>query len=265
MRITYLMKYPQIDPVLIHLGPLEVRWYGLMYIIGFVVAYFVMVRVSRRRSYDMKKAEIEDLLSYCVIGLILGARLGYCAFYNFAYYLESPLKIFEVWKGGMSFHGGLIGLILAGWLFSKTRGKPFLMLADLGAIAATPGLFFGRIGNFINAELYGRVTDVPWGMIFPGAGMLPRHPSQLYEALCEGLILFVLLYLLSSKVKTQGILISVFLMCYGVMRFFLEFFRQPDPQLGFVIGLLTMGQLLCIIMVVCGGILLGLRLKSAGK
>lgn len=256
------MKYPVIDPVLIHLGPVQLRWYGLMYIIGFILAYIIMVKISGRRNYDLSKTQIEDLLTYCVIGLIVGARLGYCFFYNLGFYLANPLKIFAVWEGGMSFHGGLIGLVLAGWLFSRLKQKRFLMLADLGAIAATPGLLFGRIGNFINAELYGRVTDMPWGMVFPGAGSIPRHPAQIYEAFCEGVVLFCILYFISIKSRTQGILIASFLLCYGVMRFFLEFFRQPDSQLGFVLGGLTMGQILCVIMAIAGASLLVCRLKS---
>lgn len=263
MPSTYNMKYPHIDPVLIHLGPVQLRWYGLMYILGFIVAYVIVVQISRRRKYDLSKTQIEDLFTYCIIGLIAGARLGYCFFYNLGFYLANPLKIFAVWEGGMSFHGGLIGLILAGWLFSRLNQKSFLMLADLGAMAAPPGLFFGRIGNFINAELYGRVTDVPWGMVFPGAGTLPRHPSQIYEAFFEGIVLFCVLYFINIKSKTQGILIASFLICYGIMRFFLEFLRQPDSQLGFVLGWLTMGQVLCGIMVVAGVLLLFVRLKSS--
>jgi phosphatidylglycerol---prolipoprotein diacylglyceryl transferase len=255
------MKYPQIDPVFFQIGPLQFRWYGLMYIIGFVCAYFILVNLSKRKGYDMGKAEIEDLITYSVIGLVVGARLGYCLFYNFGYYIHHPLKCFAVWEGGMSFHGGLIGLVLAGYIYSRVKEKSFLMLADMGALAATPGLFFGRMGNFINAELYGRVTHAPWGMVFPGAGDLPRHPSQLYEAFSEGILLFLFLFFLSRKVNIRGILISSFLIFYGSMRFFLEFFREPDSQLGFVIGIFTMGQILCILMMGTGIILLVNRLK----
>jgi len=258
------MKYPQIDPVFFEIGPLQLRWYGLMYIIGFVCAYFALMHLSRRENYDINKKEIEDLLAYGVVGLIVGARLGYCLFYNFGYYLSHPLKCLAIWEGGMSFHGGLIGLVLGGWLFSRLRNKSLIMLADMGALAATPGLFFGRIGNFINAELYGRVTDVPWGMVFPGAGGLPRHPSQLYEAFFEGIVLFVVLFFLSRKVRTRGILISVFLVGYGLIRFILEFFREPDPQLGFIIASITMGQVLSLLMVAAGAVLLITRLKSGG-
>lgn len=257
-----MMKYPEIDPVLVHIGPLQLRWYGLMYIIGFVLAYVILVNVSKKRNYDMTKAEIEDLLAYCVTGLIIGARLGYCLFYNFWFYLENPLRIFAVWEGGMSFHGGLIGLILAGWIYSRVKKMQFLRLADMGALAAPPGLFFGRMGNFINAELYGRVTDMPWGMIFPGAGSLPRHPSQIYEAFFEGIVLFILLYAVHLKSRTTGIVISSFLIFYGCIRFFLEFFRQPDLQLGCILGPLTMGQILCVIMAAAGSVLLFMRLKS---
>ena len=256
------MTYPQIDPVIVHLGPLQLRWYGLMYVIGFIVAYFVTVHICRRRGHPMTRTDVEDFVTYCILGLVLGARIGYCLIYNPVYYLTNPLKFLAVWEGGMSFHGGLIGLVLTGILFARARGKPFLLLADLGGLAATPGLFFGRIGNFINAELFGRVTDVPWGMVFPGGGPLPRHPSQLYEAFSEGLLLFVILYVLSSKVNTRGVFFCVFLAGYGLLRFIMEFFREPDPQIGFVFLSLTMGQTLCLIMVAAGLGLIGWRLKS---
>ncbi|MEJ2025675.1 MAG: prolipoprotein diacylglyceryl transferase, partial [Deltaproteobacteria bacterium] len=191
------MTYPLIDPVLIQVGPFAVRWYGLMYVVGFLLGYFLLRNLSRREQYDLTKEEVGDLLYYCMVGLVVGARLGYCFIYNFSYYLSEPLKIFAVWEGGMSFHGGLAGTAVAGWIFSHRRRKSLLMIADMGAVAAPLGLFFGRIGNFINGELYGRETTLPWGIVFPGAGNVPRHPSQLYEALFEGVILFVVLFLLS--------------------------------------------------------------------
>jgi phosphatidylglycerol---prolipoprotein diacylglyceryl transferase len=255
------MNYPQIDPVFFKLGPLQLRWYGLMYIIGFACSYFIALDLAKRKGYDMTRHEVEDLLSYAIVGLIVGARLGYCLFYNFSFYIRNPMEWFAVWKGGMSFHGGLIGLLLAGVLFMYKYKKPYLMLADLGALSATPGLLFGRMGNFINAELWGRVTDVPWAMVFPGAGLLPRHPSQLYEGFCEGIVLFAVLYLLSRKVDTRGVLISAFLILYGAMRIFLEQFREPDAQLGFIFGHITMGQILSSIMVVSGLALLAWVLK----
>lgn len=250
------MTYPQIDPVLVHLGPLQIRWYGLMYVFGFAAAFFIVLRVSKRRQNDLTRLDIEDLFAYCILALILGARLGYCLFYNLSYYFAHPLKIVAVWEGGMSFHGGLLGLLLAGWIFSVRRNKPFLMLADLGAVAAPPGLFFGRLGNFINGELYGRVTTSAWGMIFPGGGPLPRHPSQLYEAFCEGIVLLILIYALSLKTKAHGTLLAAFLILYGAMRFGIEYFREPDVQLGFVLGALSMGQVLCLGMIAAGILLL---------
>jgi len=255
------MRYPNIDPVLIHIGPFQLRWYGLMYILGFIFSYGIMIHVSRLKRYNMYKTDIEDLLAGCIMGLIAGARIGYCLFYNFWYYIYNPLKIFAVWEGGMSFHGGLIGVILAGWIYSRKRDKPFWMIADLGAISAPPGLFFGRIGNFINAELYGRATDMPWGIIFPGGGDFPRHPSQIYEALLEGVVLFIILYLVNKKNHVHGLIVATFLIIYGIMRFFIEFFREPDAQLGFIIGPFTMGQVLCFAMIMLGGFLLRYRLK----
>jgi len=246
------MKYPHIDPVLIHFGPFAVRWYGLMYVVGFLLGYFLLLKFSQREQYDLTKDEVGDLLYFCIAGLVIGARLGYCLIYNFSYYMHEPLKMFAVWEGGMSFHGGLAGAAIAGWFFAHRRNKSLLMIADLGAVAAPLGLFFGRIGNFINGELYGRVTTVPWGMVFPGAGNFPRHPSQLYEAFLEGVVLFSILLWLSRKRRPHGFLMASFLTGYGVFRFFLEFFREPDPQIGFVIGPFTMGQVLCSIMVAAG-------------
>jgi len=237
-----------------------------MYIIGFALAYFIVRDLCRRKQYDISRADIEDLFAYCILALIIGARLGYCFFYNLSYYAQNPIKILAVWEGGMSFHGGLLGLILAGWIFSIKRAKPFLMLADLGAVAAPPGLFFGRLGNFINGELYGRVTDSRWGMIFPGAGNLPRYPSQLFEAFFEGLVLFAIMYALSFKTKLHGTLLAAFLICYGVLRFGLEYFREPDAQLGFVVmDALTMGQILCLAMIICGVCLLALQRNQSGE
>lgn len=256
------MTYPNFDPVLIELGPLQIRWYGLMYVIAFSLAYLVMKRVSQSKKLNVTKQDIGDFLTYAILGVIIGGRVGYCFIYNGAYYLQNPLKVFAVWEGGMSFHGGLIGIVLAGWIYIKKAEKSFWVFADLAALAAPLGLFFGRIGNFINGELYGRVTDVPWGMVFPGAGPLPRHPSQLYEALAEGLFVFFLLFWLSRKKGAEGILLPVFLSGYGVSRFVVEFFREPDPQVGFIMGPLTMGQILCAIMVLFGVGLLAIRLNK---
>ncbi len=247
------MKYPDIDPVLVNIwGPLQIRWYGLMYVIGFVLAFLIVNSASKRRQNGLSRLEIEDLFAYSIAGLIIGARIGYCIIYDFSYYAFRPLEILMPWKGGMSFHGGLIGLLAAGFIFAKRRSKNFLMLADMGALGAPPGLFFGRIGNFINGELYGRVTDVPWGMVFPGGGPQPRHPSQLYEAFLEGFILFLIVYGISFKSKINGVILSAFLFFYGLFRFILEFFRQPDVQKGLIIGPMTMGQVLCFLMMGLG-------------
>ena len=192
----------------------------------------------------MTRMDIEDLFAYLIAGLIIGARLGYCIIYNLPYYLSNPLEIFMPWKGGMSFHGGLIGVLIVGFLFGRKRQKSFLMLADMGALGAPPGLFFGRIGNFINGELFGRETSAPWGMVFPDGGPSPRHPSQLYEASLEGLVLFLIVYIISYKSKINGMIISAFIFFYGLLRFIIEFFREPDVQKGFVIDPFSMGQIL---------------------
>lgn len=257
------MTYPSLDPVLIHLGPLQVRWYGLMYVIAFALAYIILVKTPQRKESGLTRQDIGDFLTYAIMGVIVGARLGYCVFYNLPYYADNPLKVFAVWEGGMSFHGGLIGVIVAGWAYCQNHRKRLLAVGDLAVIAAPLGLFFGRIGNFINAELYGRVTRVPWAMVFPDAGNLPRHPSQLYEAFFEGLVLFFLLFFLSKRKRPKGFLLATFLVGYGFLRFFLEFFRQPDPQLGFVLGPFTMGQVLCTVMVIAGICLFWFSSKEA--
>ncbi len=247
------MKYPNIDPVLVNIwGPLQIRWYGLMYVIGFVIAFLIVNAASKRRENGLSRTDIEDLFAYSIAGLIIGARVGYCIIYDFSYYMSRPLEFIMPWKGGMSFHGGFVGLLLAGYIFAKRRNKNFMMLADMGALSAPPGLFFGRIGNFINGELYGRITDVPWGMIFPGGGPQPRHPSQLYEASLEGIVLFIIVYGLSYKTKVHGVILSAFIFFYGLFRFILEFFRQPDIQKGFVLGPFSMGQVLCFMMMGMG-------------
>lgn len=247
------MTYPSIDPVAIHIGPLQVRWYGLMYVIGFGLAYILLLRASRRPGCELAKRDVGDFLTYAIVGIIVGARLGYGLFYNLSYYAHNPAKMIAVWEGGMSFHGGLIGVAVATWLYAKKAGKSLPALGDLAALVAPLGLFFGRIGNFINGELYGRVSDLPWAMVFPGGGAQPRHPSQLYEAFFEGLVLFLLVLLVDRHARRpKGAVLAVFLVGYGVLRFSLEFFREPDPQLGFVLGPFTMGQVLCTIMVLVG-------------
>ncbi|OPZ57598.1 MAG: Prolipoprotein diacylglyceryl transferase [Deltaproteobacteria bacterium ADurb.Bin510] len=233
--------------------------------IGFICAYLIAVRFARRRHYAMSRETVEDLLFWCIVGVILGGRLGYCLIYNLDFYASQPLEILKVWHGGMSFHGALLGLLATAWFYARKKGLSFLMICDIGALAAPPGLFFGRIGNFINAELWGRVTTVPWGMVFPGAGPLPRHPSQLYESLLEGLGLMVILYLVSREDRPHGVLIGTFLAGYGCFRFVIEFFREPDAQMGFIVAGFTMGQILCTLMVLAGTYLLVRSSRLAGK
>ena len=257
------MNFPQVDPVIFSFGPFAVRWYGMMYLLGFVGGYFMMKHVARLRTYPFGKETISDLLFYAVLGVVLGGRFGYTLFYNPAYYLQHPLDIFYVWEGGMSFHGGLLGVVLTLLLFCRRRHLPVLQVADLAVAAVPIGLGLGRIGNFINGELWGRRTDLPWGMVFPGAGPHPRHPSQLYEAGLEGVVLFVLIYLLHRWHVRRGVPGFSFLLFYGVFRFCVEFFREPDRQLGFLWGGATMGQLLSVPMMLAGLIGLAVILQRA--
>jgi phosphatidylglycerol:prolipoprotein diacylglycerol transferase len=247
-----MLNAPQIDPVLFHLGPLAVRWYGLMYLLGFVAAFFIISRLAPRRQLPLDKDAVSDLLFYIVLGVILGGRFGYVLFYNIAYFLDHPLQIFAVWQGGMSFHGGLAGVVVATLLYCRRHAIAILPLADILAIAASIGLGLGRLGNFINGELWGRVTTLPWGVVFPAAGPQPRHPSQLYEAMIEGPILFFLLYWLFARKVRNGAVFFCFLIFYGVGRFIIEFFREPDQQIGFLWGGATMGQILCLSMILLG-------------
>lgn len=259
-----MLPYPDIDPDIFRIGPIRIRWYGLMYLLGFIASYLLIPRQKRSREIGLQGSRVDSLMFYVFIGLIAGARLGYVLFYQYhdlADFFSRPLEIIAVWQGGLSFHGGLIGCILAGWLFSRRNKMPFWAVADSAVVTAPIGLGLGRIGNFINGELYGRPTDVPWAMVFPGAGPLPRHPSQLYEALMEGAVLFVLLWVLRKRAFPDGMMIALFLFFYGVFRFFIEFFREPDTHLGFILGFLTMGQLLSAAMILAG-VALALILKS---
>ena len=253
-----------INPILIDLGPIRVSWYGLMYVLGFLASYLLVRYQMKKKDFGVSRLDVENLFFYLILGLIIGARLGYVLFYDLKMYLADPLEIFAVWHGGMSFHGGLIGVLIVGILFCWKNKKSFWMVADLFIVTAPIGLGLGRIGNFINGELYGRVTQVPWGMIFPKGGPLPRHPSQLYESGLEGGVLFLILWFLKDKKLPEGGLLAVFLSFYGLFRFIVEFFREPDPQLGFVLGSFTMGQILCSFMIV-GGIGLLLYLKGREK
>ena len=251
-----------IDPILVDLGVIRVSWYGLMYIFGFLASYLLVRYQMKRKDFGVSKLDVENLYFYLILGLIIGARLGYVLFYNLKEYLADPLEIFAIWHGGMSFHGGLIGVLIVGILFSWKNRKSFWKIADLFIVTAPIGLGLGRIGNFINGELYGRVTQVPWGLIFPTGGPHPRHPSQLYESALEGGVLFFILWLLKDKKIPTGGLLALFLSLYGVFRFFVEFFREPDKQIGFILGPFSMGQVLSAFMIIGGmGLFFYLKIK----
>lgn len=251
-----MLHYPQIDPVAFSIGPLKVHWYGLMYLLGFAIAYVLARYRAAKQVRPWQKEQVADLIFYLALGVIIGGRTGYMLFYNVDQLIAHPLSYFEVWDGGMSFHGGLLGVILALWLYGLKLKRPFWEMGDFVAPLVPIGLALGRIGNFINGELWGRVTDMPWGMVFPTGGPLPRHPSQLYECLLEGVVLFVVLWWFSAKPRPRGAVSALFLIFYGLFRFLIEFVRQPDPQLGFVaFGWMTRGQELSIPMVLFGLVL----------
>jgi phosphatidylglycerol:prolipoprotein diacylglycerol transferase len=254
-----MIPYPNIDPVIVRIGPLAVRWYGVMYLLGFTSSFFLVRHQIKKKGLKFREDFVDSLYSYLILGLLIGARLGYVVFYDLSEYIKKPLEIFALWHGGMSFHGGLIGSILAGILFCRKYKVDFWQVSDLVIVTAPIGLGFGRLGNFINGELYGRVTDVPWAMVFPGGGTLPRHPSQLYELFLEGVVLFTVLWVLKDRVSRSGVLTSLFLLLYGIFRVTLEFVREPDVQLGYILGSFTMGQLLSASMVVVGMLILFLR------
>jgi phosphatidylglycerol:prolipoprotein diacylglycerol transferase len=250
-----MIPYPHIDPVIVQIGPLAVRWYGMMYVAGFALSYLLLVYQIGRKSVAVTRAQIDDLYFYLIIGLLIGARFGYVIFYNFGFFLEHPLEIFVLWHGGMSFHGGLIGAFLAGYLGIRRKGIDFWKAADLIIPTAPVGIGLGRLGNFINGELYGKPSDVPWAMVFPDGGGIARHPSQLYEATLEGLFLFVILWFYKDRKGRDGDVFALFLILYGIFRTFCEFFREPDVQVGYIFGFITMGQILSLTMV-CIGLLL---------
>ena len=244
---------PDIDPIALSIGPLAIRWYGLMYLVGFVGGALLGVSRAKQPNSGWTPDEVWDMLFYIAIGVILGGRLGYVLFYNFDYFLSSPMAIFEVWSGGMSFHGGAIGVVVAAWFFARKTGRSLLSVGDFAVPLMPLGLMVGRIGNFINQELWGRVTDVPWGVIFQHAGDLPRHPSQLYEAFFEGLVLFIVVWIYSRKKRVTGRVTGVVFAGYGVARFCVEFVREPDAHLGTVaLEWMTMGQLLSLPMIILG-------------
>jgi phosphatidylglycerol:prolipoprotein diacylglycerol transferase len=262
-----VIPYPAIDPVLIAIGPLAIRWYALAYVAGLMIGWRFCFALAKRPPIVAKPQDIDDFLVWATLGVVLGGRIGYVLFYNPARYWAEPLEIFAVWHGGMSFHGGALGVMVALLLFCRQRAINVLGLADIVACAVPIGLFFGRLANFINGELWGRVTDVPWAMVFPNGGPDPRHPSQLYEAFLEGAVLFALLFVLqrfTALRERPGCIAGIFLIGYAVARIIVEFFRQPDQQLGFLIFGATMGQLLSLPLVL-GGLWLILRSRRPSQ
>ncbi len=252
------IPYPNISPVFFEFGPLQFRWYGLMYLIGLTTAYFLIRNKVASKGLPLSKDQIYDMIVWAALGVFIGGRLGYTLFYNFSYYSQHPLKIIAVWEGGMSFHGGLLGTIISLIWFSKRQSIPIYTIADLAASVTPIGLGFGRLGNFINGELYGRATDVDWCMVFPAGGPACRHPSQLYEASLEGVLLFSVLWLIGRKPTPQGTVFWSFITGYGLCRLCVELFREPDAHIGLIFGSLSMGQILSLPMVVVGVFMLSL-------
>ncbi len=251
--------FPQIDPVAVSLGGLEIRWYSLAYIAGIMLGLYIAKRLARRTSPALDAQHFDNLLTYIVLGVILGGRLGFVLFYHPGYFIEHPLDIFKVWQGGMSFHGGLLGVIAAVFMYKNKHNLKFFALMDVIACVTPVGLMLGRLANFINGELYGRATTMAWGMVFPGGGDFPRHPSQIYEALLEGLLLFIVMYFAAVKLRILerlGAASGLFLCGYSLARIFCEFFRQPDAHIGFLSGGFTYGQLLSLPMFGLGILLL---------
>ena len=240
---------PSIDPILISLGFLDIRWYSLSYIFTFIFGSILIKKLNKKSLNNLSDIQIDKFFVWAVLGVIIGGRVGYVLFYQLQLFFQDPLYIFQIWKGGMSFHGGLIGMILAIYLFAKQNNLSFFYLSDLVSIVAPIGLFLGRISNFINTELYGRITEFPFAIIYPLIDNNPRHPSQLYEAFFEGVVLFIILYLIfikNSKRYSAGIISAYFLILYSIFRFLIEFLREPDLHLGLFLNYFSMGQILCI-------------------
>jgi phosphatidylglycerol---prolipoprotein diacylglyceryl transferase len=250
-----MMKFPSIDPILLQIGPLPIRWYSLAYIAGIVLGVLYIKFLSKKSKTNLGKDFLDDFILYAVIGIIIGGRLGYVLLYGLNKYIHNPLAIFKTWEGGMSFHGGLVGFLIAMILLGKSKKISHWKILDLSACAAPIGIFFGRIANFINGELFGRVSDIHWGMVFPYGGPLPRHPSQIYEALSEGLLLFIIMNVLFFKFhmfKTERRLSAMFAILYSFFRIIVEFFREPDASIGYIFGYLTMGQLVSFAIMLVG-------------
>lgn len=263
-----LISFPAFDPVLVTIGPFAIRWYALAYIVGILLGWlYARAIIANERYWDrpvpLTALDFDDFVLWVTLGIILGGRAGYVLFYNLPHFLAHPSEIVEVWKGGMSFHGGFLGCVVAVMAFARKRGLSILSLGDLTCAVAPIGLFLGRLANFVNGELWGRASDVPWAMIFPNGGPIPRHPSELYEAGLEGLALLVVLGLMvrAGALKRPGLILGAFAALYAVARWFCELFREPDPQLGFLWSGLTMGMLLCVPLFIAGGALIAVALR----
>ena len=259
------LNFPDVSPIIFSIGPVVIRWYSLAYLAGIVIGWLLIKRNVKRNGLPLSQENIEDFIFYLTLGIIAGGRLGYVLFYGGNVFWQNPLLIFELWKGGMSFHGGVLGVIIATWLFARKINYKFLALTDLIVLYAPIGIFFGRLANFVNDELWGRVTNVPWAIKFPNGGYLPRHPSQLYEAFFEGVLMFLILNFLWRYQwvrQKNGFVSSLFIIFYGVFRILMEQFREPDAQMGFYFEYFTMGQILSIPLIILGSVVIAILLQN---
>ncbi len=257
------LTYPDIDPIALDLGPVKIHWYGIMYLVAFALAWWLGNKRAEKPGSGWTREQVSDVIFFGALGVVLGGRIGYMLFYNFPALVENPLTLFKIWQGGMSFHGGLLGVLIAMIFFNRKYKKSFFETVDFIAPLVPLGYFAGRIGNFINGELWGRVTDVPWGMVFPHVGPEPRHPSMLYQGFLEGLVIFAIIWIYSSKPRPRMAVSGLFALLFGIFRFINEFFRQPDAHLGFVaFGWMSMGQVLSIPLAILGIVLLAMAYRS---